>query len=318
LFNAKKQLSNRTIAWAVAGFFLCLWFLQLLKAVYSAPVWDEENYVLNSILRVRSFSNPYVAVNGFLPSVYTPLFFLICAPFTRDVFFPRLASLACFAAFLFLWARLLAPRRHPLWILLLGLACFTHPDFSYWVTAARIDLMALALTLGGIVLFLKGSPWCWFLYGLAFFTKETYCAAPLATFIVSGDWKNAARCLAVCAAVLLGIQIASGGSFFNALAEAPNLDLSSLFFYCRAWVWQHPHLAIALGLAALTARYKGGFIGAYAATTLLFTAFNLAHSHSSSNHILELTLAASLSLDQLLDLGTGRLGKKGAPDRGPL
>src|SRR5262249_5210559 len=124
---------------------------------------------------------------------------------------PRLLSLAATAGILaavYGLARHLVGSRPPA-LAMAGIALC--PWFvQTWAPLARVDMLAIALSLGGLLAFARGARlWMVFpLFWLAFFTKQNALLAPIAvllSLLATGSWRRFALAAAGFALPLAGL-----------------------------------------------------------------------------------------------------------------
>jgi len=131
-----------------------------------------------------------------------------------------------------------------------GALYLTKPVVQYWLPRLRMDLLALALSFAGLVIFAKRDRWYFSipLFVAAFYCKSLYVAAPAACFlslVTERDWrllrKFVGSLIAVTGLVFLVMQRVTGGWFvFHTVwssASHPfrvSVALDSLLHECRS------------------------------------------------------------------------------------
>ncbi len=147
-----------------------------------------------------------------------------------------------------------------------GLVFLSLPVVGTWALMMRVDLLAYALTLGGMVLAshaprsLAATLGAGLLFTLALYTRQTCLPAPIAAFAVlllarpSRAWMMAATSLASGLAALALLQGATQGGFL----------LNIVFYNINRIIWDHAQ-ALALVLLANLVIIAIGMIGLRAA-----------------------------------------------------
>ncbi|HYO89632.1 MAG TPA: hypothetical protein VER79_13360 [Candidatus Limnocylindrales bacterium] len=203
------------------------------------------------------------------------------------------------------------------------------PYIFYWAPLARIDSLALALSLGGLYLAVRATPTreplfpAALLLALAVYTRQTYLlAAPLAAFVWVVRMNGWMRGLALI--VWLGVLVVGsfvvllvwtqGGIWFHLItANANALDAEILIHYAREVARYLPVLLLMLALflvAGLFTRAPSWWLVAPYALGGLGTALTIAKIGSDVNYLYELSAALCLSAGALLALvRTARRGR---------
>lgn len=255
---------------------------------------------------------PYTVSN------YPPLYVATLAafvPFAGPAFWPgRLVSaLSIWAAALFLGLIVHTTTRDRVAAVIAGLSLAAWPYVVLWSTLARIDNLALALSLGGLWVLVRWPKTTWglliggFLLVAAIYTRQSYAlAAPLAAFVwlwSEAGWRRAFGLAAwvggLSAALFAVLYAATGGGFFLHIVTA-NVNAYSIDTV-RHWadqVWQLGWPMITLGVASLILIRRWNPAYALAAPYLLgatASAATIGKIGSNANYLLELLAALSLT-----------------------
>lgn len=260
---------------------------------------------------------PFVITN------YPPLYMLAVAPFVDSYgpsfLYGRVISLVSMAACVALVAGLIhALTRDGLAALLGGVLLLTIPYIVHWSPLARIDSLALALSLGGLLLTVRAGRTgplfpAALLMALAVYTRQTYLlAAPLAGFVWlahTNGWLRAFRLIVWLACLVLGSFAAllvwtEGGIWFHLItANANTLDPPILLHYAREVARYLPLLVAMLGLfvlAGLVRRPRSWWLVAPYAVGAGATALAVMKVGSDVNYLFELSVALCLGAGALL------------------
>lgn len=223
---------TRVISWLLIGAACVVLAVALAQALSAfarhVPLALNDPYTLNygegplldqavrlargeNIYRADFATPPYTITN------YPPLYVLAQVPFVQQVgpafWYGRLISvLSAAAAALFLGLTVRAVTKDWLAALASGLALLSIPYISYWSVMARIDALALALSMAGLWMITRWHTRHWgivlavLLLTAAAYTRQTYLlAAPLAGFAYV--WGRGERLRALGFAVLLGCVV---------------------------------------------------------------------------------------------------------------
>ncbi len=263
---------------------------------------------------------PYVITN------YPPIFMLAVAPFVESYgpsfLYGRVISLICIGVSGLLLAGLLhAVTGDRLAASIGGLLVLAIPYFLFWGALARIDSLALALSLGGLYLAVRATATreplfpAALLLALAVYTRQTYLlAAPLAAFV----WvaRENGRMRAFQLLVWLGVLVVGifagmlvwtkGGVWFHLIAANANaLDVNILGHYVREVGRYLPILLALMALfliAGLAGRAHSAWLIAPYAIGGFGAALTIAKVGSDVNYLYELSAALCLSAGAILAL----------------
>ncbi|MCK6578453.1 MAG: glycosyltransferase family 39 protein [Anaerolineae bacterium] len=255
---------------------------------------------------------PYTITN------YPPLFLLVQAPFAA-AFGPgfwygrAISTAATLVAALMLALLTRALTRDSIAGAASGLSLLAIPYIFHWSALARIDALALALSLAGLWVIAQ-APHRWLnifvavlLITGAIYTRQTYAlAAPLAAFAWLLGKREIYRALIFAvslAALVLAIFIAAlvftrGGFFVHLItANANGLDLSLIQFYIDEITRNLPLMlvgaALSLAVGAVWGR-PGWWLTAPYALGATATALTIAKIGSDVNYLWELSAALCL------------------------
>ncbi len=268
----------------------------------------EEGNVLNAAVRINAGLTPYPAPHTWpvVLNSYGPIPYHIAAGLIRsgepEFFRPRMASLVA-ASIVALEIALLAGSFTDSVLLGIGFGAFflTLPLVQEWAPLLRVDLMGLALSLAGLVVFFRLprlhvlAP---FLFALALLCKVTFLAAPItciAILIRHRRWRELALGTLVGAAVLgaavAALQRSTHGAFlFHQFGT--HVDRFSWTNYRNhsSQVLRETSVLVALTLVGILRirRLAGPFIYLLFVMLGTVTALKLG---SESNHFLELEAA---------------------------
>ena len=230
-------------AWQVFIFFVHAY--QAIAFPYQLDY--GEGPILEIALRVAHGEPLYPPINQppYVIASYEPVYYLLSALgvwiWGPNYWFGRLVSLVSALAIaacvgLIVWRR--SGHRFASW-LAAGLI-LAMPHFLVWSALMRIDMLALALSVGAFYLFTRGR---WkagtLLFALGVFTRRTQVSAMVPAFLDYRDqkgWRPAARALVVqvglVAALMAGGVLVTRGGMFH------QLFLHTASSLGKAWSWQ--------------------------------------------------------------------------------
>ena len=209
---------------AVCQFGLAIWARNEFAGPESVVTAHATMLARDGTLYYRLNSYPYTV------AAYTPLFYLSEAALHR-LGMPartagRILSIAAWFALGWLtWRILISHTRDPATSALGVLLFVSNGLVLFWGTVGQVDVCATALALGAFCA-RRNLWWAGVLCCLAFFTKQTMVACPLAIFLLLWfrDRKLAlqfgAGVAGLTAAVALGIDAALGGRFIDNIVRA--------------------------------------------------------------------------------------------------
>src|SRR5579863_4530951 len=190
----------------------------------------EEGNVLNAAVRINDGITPYAAPHTWpvVLNPYGPVPYYVSAFLIRSgepqFFRPRITSLlaalivACEIGLLvqsFSGSMLLG--------VTFGAFLLTVPLVQEWEPLLRVDMLGLAFSLGGLLVFFRWPRWnlfAWFLFAVALLSKVTFLADPIACAIIlirRKQWRDLGRGILTIAAVLgpavAALQWSTHGAF---------------------------------------------------------------------------------------------------------
>lgn len=291
------------------------------------PVDYGEGPLLAQTLRLGHLENIYrtdLAAPPYTVSNYPPMYPLVLSPLARIVgpafWYGRLLSwLSIVAAATLIGLILHALTRDRVAGLIGGLSLLAFPPVYFWSSLYRVDALALALSLGGLYVCVRGPDSRWtgpvaaILLTAAIYTRQSYgLAAPLAAclwLLGTGRWRRAlvlAGLVTALGGVLFaGLELVTAGGFSLNIVTANLNDyrLGSLAAYL-ADVWTLMPIALcAAGLFLLS----GGWLGvpswrliAPYLTGAVLSGLTIGKVGSNVNYLIELGAAVSLALGAVL------------------
>ncbi len=272
----------------------------------------EEGNVLNAAVRINAGLSPYAAPRSWpvVLNPYGPIPYFISALLIRSgepqFFRPRMISLI---AVLIVACEIGLLIRGFTGSMLLGISFgaffLTVPLVQEWEPLLRVDMLGLALSLGGLVVFFRlprSHLWAWLLFALALLCKVTFLAAPVACtaiLIRRKQWRELGRGIMVIAAVLgpavAALQWSTHGAFlFHQFGtHVDSFSWTNYEKYAAAVLRQTPIL-IALSSIGILRSRRLSEPSIYLFVVILGTVTALKQG-SNSNHFLELEAALCIS-----------------------
>jgi len=268
----------------------------------------EEGNILNAAVRINAGLTPYAAPHSWpvVLNPYGPVPYFISAFLLRSrapqFFLPRITSLlaalivACEIALLvqvFTGNTLLG--------VTFGAFFLTVPLVQEWEPLLRVDMLGLAFTLGGLVVFFRLPRWhlcAWFLFAVALLCKVTFLGDPIACAIILLRRKQLRKLGAgvVMTAAVLGPSVAAlqwsthGAFLFHQFGtHVDSFSWTNYENYAAGLLRQTPVL-FALCLIGIfrSRRLSEPSIYIFVVTLGTLTALK---QGSNSNHLLELVAA---------------------------
>jgi hypothetical protein len=310
----------------------------LVVAQYAYVVFETIGYryqlewmeggVLDVVARVRAGEAIYVAPTiEYVPHVYPPLYFHAAALVSRvaglDLLAGRLVSLgATLAIFAMLFvATRRATRSTALASASVALFVATYALTSRWFHLARVDMLFVALLLGGAIV-LRDATWkrsgalAGVLFALAFFTKQpaALAAGPLLLFALADDVRRALSALAVLAVgagsgVLLLSALTDGWFAYYAFDLPAQHDLavgaSLSYLGTRFWPFAPAFAAAAWVVVRRFVReapHRGVDLGTFLGFTLS-SVVSFAHTGAETNALLPMVVAVALLAPRVVARG---------------
>lgn len=327
-FTAHLRAGVHTLVSVVLAVMLAVYVIHTLTALFypypldygEAPLVDQALRLAHgrNIYRANLDAPPYTIAN------YPPLYVLALAPWVR-LFGPNfwagrlISTLGGLATAAFLGGVIYAHTRDRFAARLTALLFLTFPYVVSWSKFARIDLLALALSVGALYVIARRPQSDRALVGTAalltaaIYTRQSYgLAAPLAAFVwvwTQRDWRAAFKLAGMVVAAGVGLflilNVATGGGFFfNVVTANVNpFHWGTVERYARELLGLLPILLSGCGLLLLVipARARGKLAGAagwplvasYLAGATL-SAFTIGKIGSNVNYLLEFCAALAL------------------------
>ena len=311
---------------SAAALLVCLLYQRLaIPHPYSldygeAPLVDQAMRLAagQNVYRADLSTPPYTISN------YPPLYITLLAVSVKlfgaeGTFFVGriLSALATWASAIFLMLIVYAHPRDRIAALSAGLVFLAFPFVVYWSPLLRIDMLALALSLGGLCLLVTGSAQgqpistrrlvgVALLLLAAIYTRQSYgLAAPFAAFVwlLVHDWRQAFRLalmvggLGLILFLLLNI-LTSGGFFFNIVTANVNKFMMDQLIYHWDRVKEAAFILLILGGASLLLIPRWNPLWTLGAPYLLgatISAATIGKIGSNVNYLLEFCAALSLA-----------------------
>jgi hypothetical protein len=291
----------------------------IIGAIHNIPRRYQVNYVEGNILNTGALmahnAVPYPDPHG-LPSVissYGPVTYLLMAglfkifgvSFTSARLLVFLSAVAISALLAVAIAKLTGSN----WLaLLFGPLYISLPWARHWIYTLRVDLIAVALTLAGLTIFIvRPRRWMWaaLLFTLGLFTKPTVVAAPAACLIwllMRKQWKQAAG---FSAAMLLTMMVSllfverwlGGWYLFHIIGTHPDpYLLYRLYTLEKPFVLtQAVLLVMATGYSVACIRTRTASVPALYFGFCCLTSLTAGKLGADGNHLLELLAATCLA-----------------------
>lgn len=299
--------------------------VQVLSITHPFPIDYGEAPLVDQAMRLAHGLNIYrpdLATPPYTISNYPPLYIVFILPlillFGPNFWAGRLLSAICaLLSALFIYLILFRLTRDRFASVVSGLILLANPFVVHWSSYLRIDLLALALSLGGLVVLI---PWpltrrrliigAVLLVG-AIFTRQSYAlAAPLAAFcwLLFKNWRRAfllAGIVALTSLVLfLIINLASAnGFYYNIVTANVNEFGIDRLKMNMSHLWEvMPFLLVVSSLALVLFFRK---MGTYALVTPyliggVLSAITIGKIGSNVNYFLELSAGLSLAAGTVL------------------
>ncbi len=336
-----KLTFRKLIGWLIVGAaLLVLLYAQaqaLIQFARYVPLALNDPYTLNygegplldqavRLARGGDIYNADLTAPPYTITNYPPLYLLAQVPFVdrfgAALWYGRLISLiAALAAALFLGLTVQAITRDWIAALAAGLTLLTLPYVNYWALLARIDCLALALSLAGLWVIARGY---WRRWGLmlavllltaAAYTRQTYLlAAPLAAFAYV--WVRGERFRALLFAVMFGVAVLAifavllvatrGGIFFHIITANVNALNPGLIQHYAAELAQNFPIFIAIAVIYLIIGARFGrpawaLIAPYSLGAMV-VALTISKVGSDVNYLFELSTAFCFAAGGLIAL----------------
>ena len=290
-----------------------------------APLVDQGMRLASgqNIYRADLSTPPYTISN--YPPIYVSLLAIGVKLFgpTEAFFFGRtLSVVSTWAAVVFLILIVYSQTRDAIAALGAGLILAAFPFVVVWSPLLRIDMLALAFSLGGLWLLVEGSAkgktvssrrlvGVALLLTAAIYTRQSYgLAAPLAAFVwlLSKDWRQSLRLALLVGGLglvlfLLLNTITRGGFFFNIVTANVNEFKMDQLEYHMTRLRQVALILLCVGGASFFLTPRWNPLWTLSAPYLIgaaLSAVTIGKIGSNVNYLLELCAALSLAAGAVL------------------
>jgi len=305
------RLAIRLLLLAVAACLLYSSVTSIANELHLARVpyqFDyEEGNILNTAVRLNAGLTPYPPPGSWpvVLNCYGPIPYLVAARMIRNgepnLYHPRIVSMIAVAIIAIEIAALVACfTQDNLLAFIFGAFFLTLPLVQQWSPLLRVDPMALALSLGGLVVFFRMPRFSRAVpvfFVLALLSKVTFIAAPITCALILARrkrWRELGSGILVFA-VLLGASLAvlqwrtHGAFFFHQFGTHPDpFSWANRRLYANFLRDESILIALSLVAALRTKRMTDPLIFTLVAFLVTFTVFKLG---SNDNHFLELSAA---------------------------
>jgi hypothetical protein len=306
---------------SAAALLVCLGYqLLAIPHPYSldygeAPLVDQAMRLASgqNIYRADLSSPPYTISN--YPPMYVSLLVVgvkLFGPAGAFFFGRMISALSTWAAALFLALIVYSQTRDRVAASSAGLVLIAFPFIVYWSPLLRIDMLALALSLGGLCLLVWKPVTARRLIGVALlltaaiFTRQSYgLAAPFAAFIwlVVRDWRQGLRLVLLVGGMglilfLLLNTLTGGGFFFNIVTANVNEFKMDLLEYNWERFKEAALLLVYIAGASLILMPRWNPLWTLAVPYLIgatLSAATIGKIGSNVNYLMELCAALSLA-----------------------
>jgi 4-amino-4-deoxy-L-arabinose transferase-like glycosyltransferase len=306
---------------SAAALLVCLRY-QLLAIPHPFSLDYGEAPLVDQAMRLVSGQNIYRADLSDPPytiSNYPPMYVTVLAVGVKlfgpagAFFFGRiLSAISAWAAAIFLVLIVYSQTRDRVAALSAGVVLLAFPFVVYWSPLLRIDMLALALSLGGLCLLVWKPLTPRRLFGVALlltaaiFTRQSYgLAAPFAAFVwlMARDWRQALRLALLVGGLglilfLLLNTLTQGGFFFNIVTANVNEFRRDLLEYNWGRFKEAALLLIYIAGASVILIPRWNPLWTLAVPYLIgatISAATIGKIGSNVNYLLELCAALSLA-----------------------
>jgi hypothetical protein len=314
------------LIFSAAALLICLRY-QLLAVPHPFSLDYGEAPLVDQAMRLASGQNIYRADISHPPytvSNYPPMYVAVLAIGVKlfgpagAFYFGRVISvISTWAAAIFLALIVYSQTRDRIAAFSVGLILLAFPYVVYWSPLLRIDMLALALSLGGLCLLVWEPLTPRRLVGVALlltaaiFTRQSYgLAAPFAAFVwlLARDWRQAIRLALLVGGMglilfLLFNTLTGGGLFFNIVTANVNEFKLDLLEYNWERFKEAALLLIYLAGASLILIPRWNPLWTLAVPYLIgatISAATIGKIGSNVNYLVELCAALSLAAGVVL------------------
>ncbi|MBN2047533.1 MAG: glycosyltransferase family 39 protein [Anaerolineaceae bacterium] len=319
-FSPYVELFTRVMVWFTFGLAVTIFLTHSLVTLLHPYSMDYgEGPLLDQAVRIHEGQPiydpnldqaPYTVTN--YPPVYVGLLSLFNSAEHASLFSGRLLStLSTLAAAYFLFEIVRSQTRDWFAGLVSAMLFLAHPYVIQWGSLMRIDMLALAFSLGGLMVIVRAPNQAraiWItavlLTAAAYTRQSALLAAPLAAFVwlLFHDWKKALRLAVITFAFVAGLlvmfNLLTRGGFFKHIVTANvntfNWDTVNRYvdeFSSLYWILS------LVGVVFLVAGWKAAPAWRFAAPYLVgaaLTAVTVGKIGSNVNYLLELVAALAL------------------------
>lgn len=256
--------------WVAAGILLCLnllwWLASVVPLALSYPYGLDfgEGMLWNQVRRILAGEVIYGPITDppWIVANYPPGFYYLTAALQRlapaadPLFLGRLLAIAgslCILTLLAMLVRRTPAASRPVWLWLIPLLWLCAAPAWRWGVVMRVDTVAIALTLSGLLFVTGARPRLWpaaICFALAVLTKHSLWAAPLACLFAPAISGNRQECLRrwpllalPLSGLLLGNLVTGGGLFQHIVGYTANE-----FRPLRLWLGVQEYVALSLPL----------------------------------------------------------------------
>ncbi len=296
---------------------------QLLSVTFPYSMDYGEAPLVDQAMRLASGQNIYrtdISTPPYTISNYPPVYVAVLAigvkifGVTSAFFFGRIISvLSAWAAVIMIILIIYTPTRDRFAALSAGVTFLAFPFVVYWSPLLRIDMLALALSLGGLCLLvrepltLRRFSLASLLLVAAIYTRQSYAlAAPLAGFIwlLTRDWRQALRLAGLVGGLTLILfflfnGLTHGGFYFNIVTANVNEFKMANLKYHWDQLREIALIPLIFGGLSLFLSRRLNPLWTLAAPYLLgaaLSAVTIGKIGSNVNYLLELCVALSLAV----------------------
>ena len=309
------------LIFSAVALILCLAY-QYLAITYPYSLDYGEAPLVDQAMRLATGQNIYradISTPPYTISNYPPIYVTLIAVSVKlfgaapsFVVGRMVSALSMWAASLLLMLIVYASTRDRFAALSAGLIFLGFPFVVYWSPLLRIDMLALALSLGGLCLLVwepvstKRLAGVALLLVAAIYTRQSYgLAAPLAAFVwlLARDWRQAFTLTLLVGGIGLGLFLllnilTQGGFFFNIVTA--NVNEFSFDLLASNWdrFREAAFILLIIGVASsfLTRRWNPLWtLSAPYLVGATLSAVTIGKIGSNVNYLLELCAALSLA-----------------------
>lgn len=305
----------------VFGVFLIAPVTSLVNGTITGGEWMQHKW----LTAIAQGGTMYVPSSGFVEGTtpaYAPVYYLLVGYFMKvlgiSMLWGQLVSFISYLGSLVLVGLISYKLTGRFWIAVVGsFLVLLHPVLRDDSVVLRPDILALAFTLGGVYLIVRGQIW-WSLplFVLAVYTKQLYVAAPLAVCIyyLFKNWRLSISWGTVytfsCLGVLIIGNILTGGEFVKHLIIYPMQSGPVMYTI------QHASVALLLiivpflfALGYLVLHRSWGLVQTYFLVALVVMLLTIGKDGAGVNYSFEVVATTSILAVMFLEYLLGRVPK---------